>query len=83
MAIDLSKISDSSEKDLSVADNLEFPEIEIDEIHKLDRPILFRHFVEGLVRVAFIRYSNGGVLSLENTKVPEGDLEITRERPKS
>jgi len=57
--------------------------MELEDVHKPNRTLLQRQFVEALVRVAFLKYSNGGVLELSNEVVGTGEQAVEMELPKS
>ena len=81
--LDISNIPNQEDLEDTLSEPERLEELELEDIHYTERPILMRHFVEAVVRVAFLKYSNGGFLRLENEVVKKGDKEITVERPKS
>jgi hypothetical protein len=72
--------SDEEEED---AISGELQNLELEDVHKPNRTLLQRQFVEALVRVAFLKYSNGGVLELSNEVVSTGEQAVEMELPKS
>lgn len=83
--LDLSGISEHEvpEEPPSEGENEQLIELDLDDVHSATRPLLLRQFIEGLVRVAFLKFANGGKLSLDNERLGgvEGDVYI--EKPKT
>lgn len=78
--LDISNILSQQDQETLSDEEEALLELELEDAHNKDRPILVRQFMEALVRVAWLKYSNGGNLKLENVKMND---EIYVERPQS
>jgi hypothetical protein len=79
--LDISNIVSNHQESLSEEDSLD--NINLDDVHNIDRPILFRQFAEAIVRAAYLKYSNGGKLFMDNVEDIENGEKYTVEKPKS
>lgn len=79
--LDISNIPSNPQE--SMSDNESLSEINTEDVHYIERPILFRQFTEAVVRAAYLKYSNGGKLVMENIELSSGDEKYTVEKPKS
>mmetsp|Transcript_8362 Transcript_8362/g.8280 ORF Transcript_8362/g.8280 Transcript_8362/m.8280 type:complete len:631 (-) Transcript_8362:22-1914(-) len=81
--LDISNIVSQADPETLSDEEEALIELELDDVHSTDRPILIRQFMEALVRVAFLKYSNGGKLHLENAKINIKEGQVYVERPQS
>ena len=79
--LDISNIPSNPQESMSEEETL--PEITADDVHTIERPILFRQFAEALVRAAYLKYSNGGKLFMENIELTSGEEKYVVEKAKS
>ena len=79
--LDISNIPSNHQE--SISDDEGLPEISGEDVHNNNRPILFRQFTEAIVRAAYLKYSNGGRLFMENVELASGEEKYTVEKPKS
>lgn len=79
--LDISNIPSHPQESLSDEEALN--EINAEDIHNAERPILYRHFTEAIVRAAYLKYSNGGKLYMDNIELVSGEEKYIVEKPKT
>lgn len=81
--LEISHINPDAEEAEYLTDEEVFSEVEPFDVHNSDQPVLFRQFAEAIVRVAYLKYSKGQALSLEDQSVQAGTEEFYVERSKT
>lgn len=81
--LDISNIPQEYEELESSDEENGLMDLDLEDLHNSERPILMRQFMEGLVRVAFLKYGNGYIQGLPNERVPGAEDEVYIEKPKS
>lgn len=79
--LDISNIPSNPQDSISDEDALN--DMNSEDVHSIDRPILFRQFAESVVRAAYLKYSNGGKLVMDNVELGYGEDKYVVEKPKS
>lgn len=79
--LDISNIPSNPQDSMSEEEALN--DINAEDVHSIDRPILYRQFAEAVVRAAYLKYSNGGKLLMDNVEQVIGDEKFVIEKPKS
>jgi hypothetical protein len=79
--LDISNIPSNPQDSMSEEEALN--DMNTEDVHSTDRPILFRQFAESVVRASYLKYSNGGKLLMDNVEQGQGDDKYIVEKPKS
>lgn len=81
--LDISRITKEYEEIRSSDEETDLMALDLEDLHNPDRPILMRQFMEGLARVAFLKYGNGYIQDLPNERIGSAEDEVYIEKPKS